>query len=108
MDSITYIPTNYTDAGKLLGMFEIRNVVECTILCIPLLLLTFALSPFGLTATVIIGAIFIVPIGGFSLIGVQDYSLFTFIRIYRRWSKNRRIVTYRGSQWVNAKKKHRK
>ena len=29
MDSETYyIPVNYTDAGKLFGLFEIRNAIE--------------------------------------------------------------------------------
>ena len=39
MEPTVFIPTNYTDAGKLLGMFEIRNVIECFVLCIPLTLL---------------------------------------------------------------------
>lgn len=108
MDSIVYIPNNFTDAGKLLGLFEIRNVAECAILCLPIALLAFLLSPFGLTATIIICVVLMIPLGGFALMGVHDYSLFTFARLYRRWRKNRRILIYRGSQWVNAKKKFKK
>ena len=52
MEPSIFIPTNYTDAGKLFGMFEIRNVIECVILCIPLVLLTILLSPFGITGTI--------------------------------------------------------
>lgn len=105
MHSIIYIPNNFTDAGKLLGMFETRNVVECVILCFPVLLLAFLLSPFGLTATIIICVVLVIPLGGFALMGVHDYSLFTFARLYRRWRKNRRILIYRGSKWVSKKRR---
>ena len=29
-----HIPVNFTDAGKLFGVFEIRNAVETVLLCI--------------------------------------------------------------------------
>ena len=35
MDTI-YIPSNYTDAGKLLGAFALRQVAECAAICLPL------------------------------------------------------------------------
>ena len=36
MDSETYyIPVNYTDAGKLFGLFEIRNAIESVVLGLP-------------------------------------------------------------------------
>lgn len=85
-------------------MFEIRNVAEALILCVPLVLLTVLASPFGLTGTLITATALTVLVGGFALIGVHDYSLLTFARLHYRWRKNRRILTYRGSQWINAKK----
>lgn len=103
MDTV-YIPTNYTDAGKLLGTFEIRHVAECAAICLPLAALAF-LCPFGLTGKIITCAVLVVPTGGFALIGVHDNSLLTFARLYRRWRKNRRILTYRGSQWIHASAK---
>ncbi len=103
MDPTIFIPTNYTDAGKLLGMFEIRNVIEAAILSIPLTLLAIMLSPFGLTGTIILVTVLVVIVGGFALIGVQDYSLFTFFRIYNRYRKNKRIITYRGTKWLKIK-----
>ena len=33
-----HIPVNYTDAGKLFGLFEIRNVVEAVLIGLPVLL----------------------------------------------------------------------
>lgn len=104
MDTV-YIPTNYTDAGRLLGTFAIRHVAECAAICLPLTALVFLLCPLGLTGKIIICAVLVVPAGGFALIGIQDNSLLTFMRLYRRWRTNRRILTYRGSQWVNTKKK---
>ena len=103
MEPTVFIPTNYTDAGKMLGLFEIRNVIECLILCVPLALLTVWLSPFGLTGTIILVTVPVIAVGGFALIGVQDLSLFTFLRIYTRYRKNKRILTYRGTQWIKRK-----
>ena len=40
-----HIPVNFTDAGKLFGVFEIRNAVETVLLCIPILFLCLALLP---------------------------------------------------------------
>lgn len=103
-----YIPNNFTEAGKILGMFEIRNVAEALILCVPLVLLTMFLSPFGLTGTLITATVIVVAVGGFALIGIQDYSLITFFRLHRRWRKSRRILTYRGSKWIIKNKKSAK
>ena len=104
MDTV-YIPSNYTDAGKLLGAFALRQVAECAAICLPLAAMVFLLCPLGLTGKIIVCAVLVVPAGGFALFGIQDYSLLTFVRLYRRWRKNRRILIYRGSQWVNVKKK---
>lgn len=100
---IVYIPTNYTDAGKIFGIFETRNVIEGLILCVPALILLLLVSPFGLTGTIILCTVVVIPLGGFAFIGVQDYSLFTFIKIYCRYKKNKRILTYRGLKWVSEK-----
>jgi len=103
METTVHIPTNYTDAGKLFGMFEIRNAIECVILCVPIIWLTFSLTPFGLTTTLIIACILAIPTGGFALMGIADHSLFTFLRLYRRWKKNRGVLLYRGSKSITYK-----
>lgn len=103
MNTTVYIPTNYTDAGKLFGMFEIRNAIECLILCIPTVCLVFSLSPFKLTTTLIIACALVIPMGGFTLMGIADHSLFTFLKLYRRWRKDRGILLFRGSKKVNYK-----
>lgn len=100
MDNDIFIPTNFTDAGKVFGMFELRNLIEAVILCLPITLLILAISPFGLTGTIISVSVPIVCIGGFAIIGIGDSSLFTFYRIYKRHKKNKRVLTYRGSKWL--------
>ena len=107
MDFTVYIPNNFTDAGRLFGVFELRNALECAALCIPLALLTLLLPLPGFTLRVMLCAALVIPAGGFALIGIHDDSLFTFLLLYCHWRRNRRILTYRGLQWENAKKKQR-
>ncbi len=91
-----YIPTNFEDSGKLLGVFNIRNVVEAGILSLPFVYLTFRFVPLSLSWKIIISAIFAIPIGGFSLLGINDDSLTAFVRNWWRWLKNKKILEYRG------------
>lgn len=103
MDPII-IPVNYTDAGKILGYFNLRNVLEAAVFGIPGIFLMFLL-PFGLMTNIIAGAVAVVPLCGFSLIGINDYSLLQFLRLYHNWRRSRRIVTYRGTTWQKTKRK---
>jgi hypothetical protein len=80
---------NYTEAGKILGIFELRNLIEAVFLCVPLLFFTLFCLPFGITVNIVLTAILVVPAGGFALIGIHDYSLLNFIRVYRKWRKSR-------------------
>ena len=100
-EDVVYIPTNYTDAGKLLGMFYIRNSVEAVVIGVPLALLLIALLPFGIMGNIVGCLIITVPVAGFALLGIRDYSLITFLWIYITWRRNRRVITYRGSIWEN-------
>ena len=56
-----HIPANYTDAGRLFGLFPIRNAVEAAILAVPTLFLCFRLLPFALTTNIIITMVLVVP-----------------------------------------------
>ena len=91
-----YIPANFTDAGKILGIFEIRNLVEAVVLGVPLLFACIAFLPLGLTAKVVVTLIIFVPAVGFALIGINDDSLTRYLKIRWKWSRNKRILTYRG------------
>lgn len=44
-----HIPVNYTDAGKLFGLFEIRNVVEAVLIGLPVLALCARFLPLVIT-----------------------------------------------------------
>lgn len=106
MDPII-IPTNYADAGKLLGLFPVRNAVEALLLDVPLALLLMGVLPMGLTGKIIGTVMVTVPAGGLTLAGIQGYSLITFLRIYLDWRRKRRILIYRGTEWINIRKKRR-
>ena len=36
---VYHIPTNFTDAGRVMGLFELRNLVEAVLLTLPALYL---------------------------------------------------------------------
>ena len=91
-----FIPTNFEDSGKLMGIFNMRNVIEAGILSLPFVFLTFKLVPVSLTWKIILSAVFAIPIGGFALIGINDDPLTVFVRNWWRWLRNRKILEYRG------------
>ena len=45
MNETYYIPTNFTDAGRVMGLFEIRNMIEAILLTLPILYLCIVLLP---------------------------------------------------------------
>ena len=91
-----FIPTNFEDSGKLMGIFNMRNVIEAGILSLPFVFLTFKLVPVSLTWKIILSAVFAIPIGGFALIGIKDDPLTVFVKNWWRWLRNRKIIEYRG------------
>jgi len=91
-----YIPANYTDAGRIFGLFEIRNVIEALLLGVPILALCFKFLPFALTAKIIITLIIFVPAVGFAMMGISGDSLSRYLKSWLGWRKSRRIITYRG------------
>lgn len=98
MSYVTYhIPANYTDAGRLFGLFPIRNTVEAAILAVPTLFLCFRLLPFALTTNIIITMVLVVPTAGFALIGLGDDSLSRFLIAWWRWKRGKQIITFRGT-----------
>ena len=98
MSYVTYhIPANYTDAGRLFGLFPIHNTVEAAILAVPTLFLCFQLLPFALTTNIVITLVLVVPTAGFALIGLGDDSLSRFLIAWWRWKRGKRIITFRGT-----------
>ena len=91
-----HIPANFTDAGRILGLFEIRNVVETALLAIPALYLCLALLPLALTPKIIVTMVIVIPIGGFALTGIRDDSLTRWLKGWWNWHRRRRIIFFRG------------
>lgn len=99
-----HLPANFTDAGKLMGMFPIRNAIEALVIAAPLIYGCLAFLPFELTTRIIITMVAVVPTGGFALIGVNDDCLTRFLAGWLKWRANRRIITFRGSPTKKEKK----
>lgn len=93
---VYHIPTNFTDAGRLLGFVEIRNAIETVLLIAPIIYLSIALMPFALTTKIIVTMVLVVPVGGFGLIGISDDSLSRWLAMWWRWRRCRRIMFFRG------------
>ena len=93
---IYHIPSNFTDAGKIFGMFEIRNVIETILLAVPMLYLCIALLPLALMPKIIVSLVVVIPVGGFVLTGIRDDSLTRWLKCWWGWKKRRRVMYYRG------------
>ena len=93
---VYHIPTNFTDAGRIMGLFELRNLIEAAILTIPVLYLCIAFLPFKLTTKIIVTLMVIVPLGRFGLIGINDDSMTRWLGCWWRWRRKRRIILFRG------------
>ena len=91
-----YIPTNFTDAGRVMGLFELRNLIEAVVLTLPILYLCLAFVPLSMTPKIIVTLTVLVPVGGFGLIGINDDSLTRWLGSWWRWRKGRRLITFRG------------
>ena len=91
-----HIPTNFTDAGRLLGLFELRNIIEAVLLVIPAFYLCIAWLPLTLTPKIIVTMIVVVPMGGFGLMGISDDSLSHWLAGWWRWRRRRRLMFFRG------------
>ena len=93
---VYHIPTNFTDAGRVMGLFELRNLVEAVVLTIPVLYLCIAFLPFALSTKIMVTLVVIVPVGGFGLIGGNDDSMTHWLEDWWRWRRSRRIILFRG------------
>ena len=93
-DHDTYIiPPNFVDTGTFFGgMFRARNVIEAGILAAVTGLPVFLFLPFGLTARIIVLCLTTLPLVLFALIGISGESLSSFLVIFLKYMKNRRIV----------------
>lgn len=93
-DHDTYIiPPNFVDTGTFFGgMFRARNVIEAGILAAVTGFPVFLFLPVGLTARIIVLCLTTLPLVLFALIGISGESLSSFLIIFLKYMKNRRIM----------------
>ena len=94
-----FIPANFTDAGRVFGMFELRNCIEAVVLAAPTLGLCMLIArqlAVSLTIKLVISLCLLVPVCGFALIGIRDDSPSRFLSVYFRWRRYRRIILNKG------------
>ncbi len=100
----TYIiPPNFIESGTFFGgMFKARNVIEAGILAAAIGVPVFTMLPFSLTVRIIVLCLTALPLALFALIGVSGESLSSFLAIFLKYLKNRRIVGGKGTEQAAA------
>ena len=93
---VYHIPSNFTDAGRVFGLFEIRNVIETVLLAVPMLYLCITLLPLALMPKIVVTLIAVIMVGGFALTGIRDDSLTRWLKGWWGSRRRRRVMYYRG------------
>jgi hypothetical protein len=90
--NVYIIPPNFIESGTFFGgMFKARNAIEAGILAFAVGFPIFHLT-LPLTTKIIILCITSLPLALLGLIGISGESLSSFIFIFFKYLKNRRIV----------------
>ncbi len=90
---IYVIPPNFVDTGTFFGgMFRARNVIEAGILAGGTGIPIFLFLPAGLTVRIIVLCLTSLPLALFALIGISGESLTSFLAIFLKYLRNRRVV----------------
>ncbi len=98
---IYVIPPNFVDTGTFFGgMFKARNVIEAGILAAGTGIPVFLFLPAGLTVRIIVLCLTSLPLALVALIGISGESLSSFLLIFLRYVRNRRIVGGEGKKTV--------
>ena len=96
---IYVIPPNFVDTGTFFGgMFKARNVIEAGILAAGTGVPVFLFLPAGLTVRIIVLCLTSLPLALVALIGISGESLSSFLLIFLRYVRNRRIVGGEGKK----------
>lgn len=90
---IYIIPPNFIDTGTFFGgMFKARNVIEAGILTAAIGLPVLFRLPFSLTMRIVVLCLTALPAALIALIGIDGESLTSFLYLFLKFGKNRRIV----------------
>lgn len=96
------IPPNFVETGTFFGgMFKARNVIEAGILAFATGIPVFLFLPLNLTARIIALCLTALPLGLLALIGISGESLSSFLVIFLKYLKNRRVL---GGETVQTEK----
>ena len=94
---IYIIPPNFIESGTLFGgMIKVRNAVEAGILACVIGIPVFVCIPFGLTAKIVTLCLTALPAALVALIGIDGESLSSFLLIWLRYRRNRRVIGTTG------------
>ncbi|WP_409967713.1 hypothetical protein RFF05_14250 [Bengtsoniella intestinalis] len=96
MTSYYRIPTNYTDAGRILGMFPLRNLIETMLLVLPVTVLAIQYIHLPISPKIVVILTVIIPLGGFGLMGIGGDSLGQWVGGWWRWRQKRQQLFFRG------------
>ena len=88
------IPPNFIGSSTFLGgLFKVRNVIEAGILAVVIGVPVIFLLPFGVTVKVTILCLTALPAALFALMGIGGESLSSFLIVFVKYLKNRRVVS---------------
>ena len=94
--NVYMIPVNYTDSGKLFGgMLSIRSAIETIILLLLFGYIEVAFIPMSETLRIIVMVVTLLPLGIFSMMGIDGETLFQYIGHICRYIVHRRKLHFR-------------
>lgn len=104
-NDVYIIPPNFIDRGTFFGgMFKARNAVEAIAVVLAVGLPILGIHGISLTAKIIILCLTALPLGLVALIGISGESLTSFIWIFFRYLRNRRVI---GKEPVGGQEKRK-
>ncbi len=87
------IPPNFIESGTCFGgMIKLRNAAEAGILACAIGIPVFVCLPLGLTAKVVLLCLTALPAALAALIGIDGESLSSFLLIWIRYRRSRRVI----------------
>ena len=93
-EDVYIIPHNYTDNGKILGMFEKESAYLAIAWVVPMTLLEFNFLPFSVDIKIFVLILGVIPPAIFALIGIGGETLISFVKCVHRFYSRARIYFY--------------
>lgn len=97
-DIMRPIPRNFAMDGTVVGKVTWKRAIETAIVIIGMGLPICKLAPISIKAKIYLCVIFVLPSAIFSIRGVYEMSLFSFVCTFFKFMANRRISTFPDSK----------